>query len=35
MLPLPHVTKDNYKVLLYRLADTNADQVIELAAAYV
>lgn len=28
MLPLPFVTKDNYKVLLYRLADTHADKVI-------
>lgn len=27
MIPLPYVTKDNYKVLLYRLADTQADKV--------
>lgn len=27
MLPLPYATKENYKVLLYRLADLNADKV--------
>lgn len=27
MLPLPYATKDNYKVILYRLADTDPDKV--------
>lgn len=27
MLPLPYATKDNYKVLLYRLADLDPDKV--------
>lgn len=28
MIPLPTLTKENYKVFIYRLADTNADKFI-------
>lgn len=27
MIPLPYATKENYKIMLYRLADTDADKV--------
>lgn len=27
MLPLPYATKENYKVVLYRLCDSDADKV--------
>lgn len=28
MLPLPYATKDNYKVILYRLADADQDKTV-------
>lgn len=27
MIPLPYATKENYKIMLYRLADTDPDKV--------
>lgn len=27
MIPLPYATKDNYKVMLYRLCDVNPEKV--------
>lgn len=35
MVPLPYATKENYKIMLYRLCDTDAEKVNEIAGFFV